>query len=106
MLTTTFTALGNQTRLQIVERLLSNGETAVGDLNIQQSVSAPALSRHLKVLREAGVIEQRIDAQRRMYRVRPDAIQAIAEWSLTYEQFWNSSLDRLATALDKGVPKQ
>lgn len=106
MITDTFTSLGNNTRLQIVERLLRDGETAVGDLKIDQNLSAPALSRHLKVLREAGVIDQRVDAQRRMYKVRPEAIRAIAEWSLSYEQFWSSSLNRLAMALDNEVPKQ
>jgi DNA-binding transcriptional ArsR family regulator len=53
----------------------------------------------LKVLRKAGVVEQRIDAQRRLYSVRPEAVQAIGAWSMSYREFWQKSLDRLEAAL-------
>ncbi len=96
----TFAALGNATRLAIVERLLRDGEVAAGDL-ADGVMSAPAMSHHFKVLREAGIVVQRIDAQRRLYSVRPEAIRAIGQWSLTYKQFWEQSLDRLGTLIDK-----
>ena len=96
----TFAALGNATRLAIVERLLRDGEVAAGDLG-DGAMSGPAMSHHFKVLRDAGIVVQRVDAQRRLYSVRPEAIRAIGQWSLTYKQFWNQSLDRLGRLIDK-----
>ena len=81
-LTNSFAALGNTTRFAIVERLLKEGELAAGELRDVENISAPALSRHFKVLQEAGIISQRIDKQRRMYSVRPEAVKAISEWSM------------------------
>lgn len=101
MLTDTFAALGHPTRLAIVERLLRDGELAAGDLVAVGEMSAPAMSHHFKVLRDAGVIVQRVDAQRRLYSVRPEAMRAIGKWSLSYREFWERSLDRLGAALKK-----
>ncbi|MFV2001347.1 MAG: ArsR/SmtB family transcription factor [Paracoccaceae bacterium] len=98
-LSSTFAALGNATRFAIVERLLQEGELAAGDILDVSEMSPPAISRHIKVLREAGIINQRIDKQRRMYSVRPQAVQAISTWSLSYRDFWELGLDRLARAL-------
>ena len=95
----TFAALGNPLRFAIVERLLNEGELAAGDFIETDGISAPAISRHFKVLREAGIIQQRIDKQRRLYSVRPETVQAISEWSLNYRKFWEGSFDRLASAL-------
>jgi DNA-binding transcriptional ArsR family regulator len=64
-------------------------------------VSAPAISRHLKVLRQAGLISQTTDKQRRIYAVVPQAVQSISAWTASHEDFWRTSLDRLATALDE-----
>lgn len=97
----TFAALGNSTRLAIVERLLRDGEVAAGDLVADGEMSAPAMSHHFKVLRDAGIVAQRVDAQRRLYSVRPEAIRAIGQWSLTYRQFWEQSLERLDRLIDK-----
>lgn len=97
----TFAALGNSTRLAIVERLLRDGEVAAGDLVADGEMSAPAMSHHFKVLRDAGIVVQRVDAQRRLYSVRPEAIRAIGQWSLTYRQFWEQSLERLDRLIDK-----
>ncbi|MEO1161569.1 MAG: metalloregulator ArsR/SmtB family transcription factor, partial [Pseudomonadota bacterium] len=99
MIHDTFAALGDATRFAIVEKLLKEGELPAGNLQDVGSISPPAISRHLKVLREAGIIEQRIDKQRRMYSVRPHAVQSIGEWVMTYREFWQGSLDRLETAL-------
>jgi DNA-binding transcriptional ArsR family regulator len=96
----TFAALGNATRLAIVERLLREGEVAAGDL-ADGTMSAPAMSHHFKVLRDAGILVQRVDAQRRLYSVRPEAIRAVGQWSLNYRQFWQQSLDRLDRLIDK-----
>ena len=99
MIHDTFAALGDATRFAIVEKLLKEGELPAGNLQDVGPISPPAISRHLKVLREAGIIEQRIDKQRRMYSVRPQAVQAIGEWAMTYREFWQTSLDRLEAAL-------
>ncbi len=99
ILSSTFAALGDATRFAIVERLLQQGELPAGELQSVGQISAPAISRHLKVLRKAGVVEQRIDAQRRLYSVRPEAVQAIGAWSMSYREFWQKSLDRLEAAL-------
>jgi DNA-binding transcriptional ArsR family regulator len=98
-LSSTFAALGDATRFAIVEKLLQEGELPAGELQNVGQISAPAISRHLKVLRKAGVVEQRIDAQRRLYSVRPEAVQAIGAWSMSYREFWQKSLDRLEAAL-------
>lgn len=96
-----FAALGNPVRLAIVERLLRQGELAAGDLVAKGEMSAPAMSHHFRVLREAGIVTQRVDAQRRLYAVRPEAVRAIGKWSLSYRAFWEKSLDRLDVAIRK-----
>jgi DNA-binding transcriptional ArsR family regulator len=97
----TFATLGDPTRFAIVERLLTEGELSAGRLQDSAKISAPAISRHLKLLRNAGVIQQRIDAQRRLYSVRPETVQAIHAWTLNYKEFWQGSLDRLEASLLK-----
>lgn len=98
-LSSTFAALGDPSRFAIVERLLNEGELHAGALQESVSFSAPALSRHLKVLRKAGILDQRIDKQKRIYSVRPQAVQAISSWTLSHREFWESSFDRLELAL-------
>ena len=102
-LVTTFAALGDPTRFAIVERLMTEGELAAGDLLDIADISAPAISRHLKVLRQAGLIRQTIDKQRRIYAVEPSAMETISAWTLGHEEFWKGSLDRLAAALKAEV---
>lgn len=102
----TFSALGDPVRFSLVERLLSQGELSAGDLSRGETISAPAISRHLKILRQAGLIHQRVEKQHRYYTVKPQAIQAIHKWTIDYEMFWKSSLDRLEQALDIHETKQ
>ncbi|MDJ0629789.1 MAG: metalloregulator ArsR/SmtB family transcription factor [Rhodobacter sp.] len=100
-LVTTFAALGDPTRFAIVERLMTDGAQSAGDLQDVSDISAPAISRHLKVLREAGLITQTVDKQRRIYAVAPDQMRTIGDWMLRHQDFWNASLDRLAAALQE-----
>lgn len=100
-LTDTFAALGDPTRFAIVETLLARGEQPAGVLHDSFDLSAPAVSRHLKVLREAQIISQRVHGKQRLYAVKPDALQAINDWSISYQHFWNGSFDRLETSLRK-----
>lgn len=99
-LTRTFAALSDETRLAIVEALLQHGELPAGALVRGTDISAPAVSRHLKVLRVAGVIRQRVDGTHRFYSVEPAALRAVAEWTLDRRQFWEASLDRLESFLE------
>ena len=98
-LTRTFAALSDSTRLSMVERLMDEGELPAGDLVADFAISAPAISRHLKVLREAGLIAQRASGTHRFYSVRPEAMRAIAAWTMDRREFWAGSLDRLDTLL-------
>lgn len=100
-MSTLFAALGDPTRFAIVERLMRDGEQPAGALLDVKAVSAPAISRHLKVLREAGIIRQRVDRQRRIYSVRPQAVQSIGAWTMSHREFWQTSLDRLEFALQQ-----
>lgn len=101
LLPDTFAALGEPTRLAIVQRLLERGEQPAGALQDIAQISAPALSRHLKVLHGAGLVTRRVDAQRRLYSVRPEALRAINDWTMSYRDFWSGSLDRLEAAIKK-----
>jgi DNA-binding transcriptional ArsR family regulator len=96
-----FGALSDPTRLAIVERLLREGERSVGEIARPLPVSMPAVSRHMRVLEEAGLVERRIDRQFRRYRVRPAALADLDRWLATYRTFWTASLDRLDRLVGK-----
>jgi DNA-binding transcriptional ArsR family regulator len=95
----TFEVVAEPNRRRILD-LLRTKELPVGDLVEATALSQPAVSKHLRVLREAGLVEARVDAQRRMYRVCPEPLQAIDEWLTPYRQMWASSLDALERHLD------
>lgn len=101
-LISTFSALADDTRLGIVERLMAQGEMPAGELAAKTEISGPAISRHLKVLREAGLISQRAAGNKRLYTVRPEAMQAIANWTMDHRKFWEAGLDRLEALLAEG----
>lgn len=95
VLTDIFAALGDPIRFGLIERLLAEGEVAAGDLSAGFGVSGPAISRHLTVLRNAGLVHRRVDRQRRLYSVQPDALRTAATWIATHRAFWDGSLTRL-----------
>ena len=97
----TFSALGDSTRFAIVSRLLEDGELSAGELQNGTEISPPAVSRHLKVLREAGVLDQRVEKQKRLYSVRPQAVEAISVWTTSHREFWEASINRLSRLLDE-----
>lgn len=90
----TFAALSDPTRLGMVEKLMAEGELSAGRLAEAFPISAPAVSRHLRVLRESGLIRQRAAGSHRYYAVRPEALQSIARWTMDHRRFWQGSLDR------------
>lgn len=94
-----FAALGDPVRFSIVERLLTEGEVSAGDLTSGSGITAPAISRHLSVLRDAGLVQARADRQRRLYSVRPDALQTVARWTMDHREFWEGSIARLDALL-------
>ena len=96
----TFAALADPTRREIVEALAAR-EQPVGDLVARFSVSQPAISRHLRVLREAGLVRVRADGQRRLYRVDTKGLDAIETWLNTYRRKVARQLDALERHLDE-----
>jgi DNA-binding transcriptional ArsR family regulator len=95
-----FTVLAEPNRRRILD-LLRERERAVGELVDTLSLSQPAVSKHLRVLREVGFVESRVEAQRRVYRVRPEPLRDIAAWLEPYRALWAESLDALEDHLDK-----
>jgi DNA-binding transcriptional ArsR family regulator len=98
-----FAALADPTRRRIVE-LLSGGERAAGELVDQFDVSAPAISQHLKTLRDAGLVQVRIDAQRRIYALDPAGLAKIDAWLKDVRKFWGPRLDALERELRASDP--
>ena len=94
-----FLALADPTRRRIIESL-ADGESAFGDLADQFDMSRPAVSQHLKVLREAGLVHFRKDAQRRIYRLNAEGLDELGEWLDSVKRFWGARLDDLERALD------
>jgi DNA-binding transcriptional ArsR family regulator len=92
--TATFEVLAEESRRRILD-LLVEEERPVGDLVVLLSLSQPAVSKHLKVLRDAGLVEARTDAQRRIYRVRPEPLREVDEWLEPYRRGWAAHLNAL-----------
>jgi DNA-binding transcriptional ArsR family regulator len=96
----TLQVLAEPRRLAILD-LLREGERAVGELVHRLGVSQPGVSKHLRVLKDAGLVEDRPDAQRRLYRIRPEPLAELDEWLAAYRQLWTTHLDRLEDHLDR-----
>jgi DNA-binding transcriptional ArsR family regulator len=97
---TIFEAVADPTRRQIVE-LVARRELPAGDIAAAFEVSRPAISRHLRVLRQAGVLSAREDAQRRLYRLRPEALDELDAWIDRTRAFWADRLDSLDVHLQR-----
>jgi DNA-binding transcriptional ArsR family regulator len=95
----TFDVLAEPNRRRILDLLLA-AERPVGDLVAATALSQPSVSKHLRVLRDAGLVEVRVDAQRRIYRVRPEPLCAVDEWLLPYRRLWSAHLDALEQHLE------
>ncbi len=101
----TFAALADPTRRAILARL-ARGDAVVGDLAEPFNISLPAISRHLRVLERARLIERRVDAQWRVCRLRAGSLRAAAHWIDRYRRFWEQRLDDLAALLEEPRPKR
>jgi DNA-binding transcriptional ArsR family regulator len=95
-----FAVVADPTRRRILD-LLREGERPVGELVERLAMSQPAVSKHLRVLRDAGLVAVRTDAQRRMYRLRSEPLVELDEWLAPYRQLWTKSLDDLARHLEE-----
>ena len=98
-MTATFEIVAEESRRRILD-LLVEQERPVGDLVDRLALSQPAVSKHLKVLRDAGLVEARTEAQRRIYRVRPDPLREIDEWLSPYRRRWAAHLNALERHLE------
>ncbi len=94
-----FEALAEPNRRRILD-FLAQRERPVNDLVSLLQVSQPAVSKHLRVLRDAGLVEVRADAQRRLYRVRPEPLRELDDWLAPYRAMWASRLDALESHLE------
>lgn len=103
-----FQAVADPVRRSMVERLAGRGGVTAGDLaalaHQRFGISQPTASKHLKVLREAGLVESTVDAQRRLYHLRRGPLDDLADWAARQTRFWNERLDVLERHLTKENP--
>jgi DNA-binding transcriptional ArsR family regulator len=91
--------LAEPSRRRILD-LLRDGERSVGELVGGMALAQPSVSKHLRVLRDAGLVDVRVDAQRRLYRIRSEPLAELDAWLEPYRKFWDGRLDLLARHLD------
>jgi DNA-binding transcriptional ArsR family regulator len=95
-----FAIVAEPSRRAILSLLLSS-ERSVGEIERELRLSQPSVSKHLRVLREAGFVESRIEAQRRLYRLRPEPLMELDAWLLPFRRFWSKHVDALEQHLDR-----
>jgi len=81
--------------------LLVSSQQSVGEIERQLRMSQPTVSKHLRVLRDAGFVESTVDAQRRLYRLKPEPFQEVDEWLAQFRRFWSAHVDALERYLDR-----
>ncbi|OZI63342.1 transcriptional regulator [Bordetella genomosp. 11] len=96
----TFSIVAEPNRRAILGLLLSS-ERSVGDIERELHLSQPSVSKHLRVLRDAGFVESRIEAQRRLYRLRPEPLMELDAWLAPFRRYWSRQLDALEQHLDR-----
>jgi DNA-binding transcriptional ArsR family regulator len=97
-------ALADPTRRAIVERLLARGELTVGRIAQPFGISGPAISRHLRVLEDAGLIERRVERQWRVVRIRFAALRGVEAWLERARRHWSDAFDRLEAVAARETP--
>ena len=95
-----FAVIGEPNRRAILS-LLASSERSVGDIERQLRMPQPSVSKHLRLLREAGLVEARVDAQRRLYRIRPEPLMEIDAWLAPFRRYWSTHVDALERHLDR-----
>jgi DNA-binding transcriptional ArsR family regulator len=99
----TFAIIAEPSRRAILS-LLAASELSVGDIEERLSMSQPSVSKHLRVLREAGFVESRADAQWRLYRIRPEPFMEVDAWLAPFRRFWAAHVDALERHLARVNP--
>jgi DNA-binding transcriptional ArsR family regulator len=84
--------------------LLASSDQTVGELERRLRMSQPTVSKHLRVLRDAGFVEATVDAQRRLYRLKPESLQELDAWLAPFRRFWSAQVDALERHLDRIDP--
>ena len=97
---TAFEIIAEPNRRAILSLLVSS-EQSVGDIERQLRMPQPTVSKHLRVLRDAGFVESTVDAQWRLYRLRPEPLQEVDAWLAPFRQFWSAHVDALERHLDR-----
>jgi DNA-binding transcriptional ArsR family regulator len=97
---TAFEVVAEPARREILDLLL-DGARPVGELVAETGLSQPNTSRHLRILREAGLVESRPNGQRRLYELRPEGLAELEQWLLPYRRLWQRGLDALERHLDE-----
>jgi DNA-binding transcriptional ArsR family regulator len=100
---TVFQIIAEPNRRAILSLLMSS-QQSVGEIERQLRMSQPTVSKHLRVLREAGFVESTVDAQRRLYRLKPGPFQELDEWLAQFRRFWEAHVDALERHLDRIDP--
>jgi DNA-binding transcriptional ArsR family regulator len=95
-----FSIIAEPNRRAILSLLVSS-ERSVSEIERRLRMPQPSVSKHLKVLRDAGFVEARVDAQRRVYRIRPEPLKEINEWLAPFRRLWSTHLDKLERHLDR-----
>ena len=95
-----FEIVAEPNRRAILSLLLSSEQT-VGEIERRLHMSQPAVSKHLRVLRDAGFVESTVDAQRRLYRLKPEPFQQLDDWLAQFRRFWSDHVDALERYLDR-----
>ena len=95
-----FSVVSDPNRRAILSMLVLS-ERSVGEIERKLRLSQPSVSKHLRVLRDAGFVESRIEAQRRLYRLRPEPLMELDEWLAPFRRFWSKHVDALEKHLDK-----
>ena len=96
-----FYALADPTRRKIIELLAKHGQLSAREISEQFPVSPPAISQHLKVLREAKLVQVEKRAQQRIYRINPEAMLELEDWARQLRQLWNQRFDALEQVLEE-----
>ena len=99
----TFSIIAEPNRRAILSLLASSDQT-VSEIEQQLRMSQPSVSKHLRVLRDAGFVEARVDAQRRLYRIRPEPLMEVDEWLAPFRRLWSTHVDALERHLDRMNP--
>ncbi len=95
-----FEIIAEPNRRAILSLLISS-QQSVGEIERQLGMPQPTVSKHLRVLREAGFVESRVDAQRRLYRLKPEPFQEVNDWLAQFRRFWSEHVDALERHLDR-----